>query len=74
MSPSKFRVSRVTYGSFQDFNIKTGAKYFSDQLKDNNGNVVLTVGAYNGYYKGMTKADATKAAKSSCCRCQQNLD
>ncbi|KZV73297.1 glycoside hydrolase family 23 protein [Peniophora sp. CONT] len=57
-----------------DFNIKAGAKYFSDQLKANGGNVVLTVGAYNGYYKGMTKGDATKAAKSSCCRCQQNLD
>jgi hypothetical protein len=58
----------------QDFNIGTGANYFATQLKAHGGNVVETVGGYNGYFKGMTLYDATKDAKTSCCRCQNNLD
>jgi len=57
-----------------DFNIKTGAKYMADTLNANGGNIVLTLGEYNGWFKGMTYADATKARYSSCCRCQNNLD
>ncbi|KAI0032231.1 glycoside hydrolase family 23 protein, partial [Vararia minispora EC-137] len=57
-----------------DFNIGTGANYFANQLKAHGGNVVETVGSYNGYFKGMTYHDATKAAKTNCCRCQNNLD
>ncbi|KAG6819736.1 hypothetical protein H0H93_009127 [Arthromyces matolae] len=37
-----------------DFNIKTATAYFAGQLKANGGNVILTVGAYNGWYKGLT--------------------
>ncbi|KAJ4483206.1 glycoside hydrolase family 23 protein [Lentinula aciculospora] len=57
-----------------DYNIYTGAKYFSDLLDSNDGDLFLSVGSYNGWYKGMTYADATAAASSDCCRCQQNLD
>ncbi|KAI0321170.1 hypothetical protein OF83DRAFT_1168683 [Amylostereum chailletii] len=57
-----------------DFNIDAGAKYFSQQLKNNGGNLLATVGQYNGYFKGMTYNDATKARNSDCCLCQNNLD
>lgn len=32
----------------------TGAKYFSDQLSSNGGNVLKTFGGYNGWVEGMT--------------------
>lgn len=57
-----------------DYNIKTGAQFFSDTLASNNGNVILTVGNYNGWFQSMTKAQATAAADTGCCRCQNNLD
>ncbi|KAJ7496009.1 lysozyme-like protein [Mycena galericulata] len=56
------------------FNIMTGAAYFSDTLKGNNGNLLLSIGEYNGWSQGLTVASATAAAKTSCCRCQNNLD
>ncbi|KAF5330800.1 hypothetical protein D9619_005798 [Psilocybe cf. subviscida] len=57
-----------------DFNIRTGAKYFADVLKANNGDVLLSIGQYNGWTKGLTKKKATAAANTACCRCQNNLD
>jgi len=57
-----------------DYNIKTGASFFSSLLKDNNDNVLTTIGQYNGWKIGLTVAEATAAAHTSCCRCQQNLD
>ncbi|PBK91454.1 lysozyme-like protein [Armillaria gallica] len=57
-----------------EFNILAGCKYFSKQLAANNGDFLLTCGNYNGWFKGMTYADATAAANGSCCRCQNNLD
>jgi soluble lytic murein transglycosylase-like protein len=57
-----------------DFNIRTGAKYFADTLNNNNGNVIVSVGSYNGWYRGLTVEKATAARHSSCCRCQNNLD
>ncbi|KAJ6596661.1 glycoside hydrolase family 23 protein [Mycena sp. CBHHK59/15] len=57
-----------------DFNIKTGARYFSQTLSDNNGNLLLSIGNYNGWYDGLTVAAATAARWTSCCRCQNNLD
>ncbi|KAF8210493.1 glycoside hydrolase family 23 protein, partial [Mycena galopus ATCC 62051] len=56
------------------FNIKTGAAYMATTLAANNGNILETIGNYNGWYKGLTKAEATAAATSSCCTCQNNLD
>ncbi|KAJ3925798.1 MAG: glycoside hydrolase family 23 protein [Lentinula lateritia] len=57
-----------------DYNIKTGTQYFKSLLDDNNGDVLLSIGSYNGWFKGMTYADATAAASTGCCRCQNNLD
>ncbi|KAF9482125.1 glycoside hydrolase family 23 protein [Pholiota conissans] len=57
-----------------DFNIRTAAKYFKGTLDDNNGNVLLSVGTYNGWVKGLTKARAFAAANTGCCRCQNNGD
>lgn len=56
-----------------DYNVKTGAKYLKDQLDTYNGNVLLAMGAYNGWYKGLTVAKAT-AIKDSCCECQNNIN
>ncbi|KAJ7809949.1 hypothetical protein B0H14DRAFT_2379390 [Mycena olivaceomarginata] len=58
----------------QDFNIRTAAAYFSDTLNGNQADVLLSVGTYNGWYKGLTEAEAIAARNSSCCRCQNNLD
>jgi len=57
-----------------DFNIKTGAAYFVGLLTANNGDTFTTIGGYNGFSLGMTFSDATRAAHTSCCRCQSNLD
>jgi len=56
-----------------DFNIKTGAAYFASLLEGNCGDILLTIGQYNGWKLGMTHGDATRAAPT-CCRCQNNLD
>jgi soluble lytic murein transglycosylase-like protein len=37
-----------------DFNIRTAARYFADVLNNNGGNVLLAIGQYNGWYKGLT--------------------
>ncbi|KAF8265809.1 hypothetical protein EI94DRAFT_271524 [Lactarius quietus] len=57
-----------------DYNIKTGAEFFANLLASNNGDVFRTCGEYNGWRPGMTYSDATSAAHTSCCRCQNNLD
>ncbi|KAF9516685.1 glycoside hydrolase family 23 protein [Hydnum rufescens UP504] len=57
-----------------DFNIRTGLAYFKSTLDSNGGNVLLTMGQYNGWDVGMTIAKATAAAHTGCCRCQNNLD
>jgi len=57
-----------------DFNIHTATKYFADTLKNNGGDVLISVGTYNGWYRGLTMGKAFAAAKSDCCRCQNNGD
>lgn len=57
-----------------EFNIRTGAKFFADTLNGNGGNLLLSIGQYNGWFRGMTMDKATAAAFSACCRCQNNLD
>jgi hypothetical protein len=57
-----------------DFNIRTGAKYFANTLNSNGGDLLLSIGSYNGWHKGLTFGKATAAAKSSCCTCQNNCD
>jgi len=56
-----------------DYNIKTGAYYFKSRLDANNGNILLALGEYNGWYSGLTVSKAT-AIKDTCCQCQNNLN
>ncbi|TFY81348.1 hypothetical protein EWM64_g2658 [Hericium alpestre] len=76
MQITKDKCGAAPGGNCQDpaYNIMTGAKYFSDVLKINGGSVLKTIGAYNGWFIGMTVAEATAAASSDCCTCQSNLD
>jgi hypothetical protein len=57
-----------------DFNIRTGAAYFANNLKEDGGNILLSIGRYNGWHKGMTHSDAVRAAKQGHCFAQNNLD
>lgn len=57
-----------------DFNIRTGARFFADTLRGNGGDVLKSIGQYNGWFPGMTFGQATAARNSGCCRCQNNLD
>lgn len=50
----------------QDYNIMTGAKFIADTLADNNGDVLETIGAYNGWTPGMTVVSAYDCALSGC--------
>ncbi|EJD52390.1 lysozyme-like protein [Auricularia subglabra TFB-10046 SS5] len=54
-----------------EYNIGVGARYFADQLKEHNGNVLETVGTYNGWWPGMTK-DKVLSQSNPCW--QQNMD
>jgi len=53
------------------YNVNAGAKYFSSLLDQFGGNLLLAIGNYNGWHKGMTYHDATDATD---CRAQNNLD
>jgi len=57
-----------------NYNVETATKFFADTLDGNNGNILLTMGEYNGWFKGLTFSKATAAANSGCCVCQNNLD
>ncbi|KAJ2914381.1 hypothetical protein MD484_g6025, partial [Candolleomyces efflorescens] len=57
-----------------DFNIRTGARFFAGRVQANGGNLLISVGQYNGWHRGMTFDDATRARNSACCLCQNNLD
>ncbi|THG96923.1 hypothetical protein EW145_g7694 [Phellinidium pouzarii] len=76
MQLTKDKCGNAPGGNCQDidYNISTGASYFASSLSSNNGNVLLTIGEYNGWGKGLTFGAATAAASTSCCRCQNNLD
>jgi len=41
---------------FQDYNIRTGTKFFADTLDKNGGSVLLAIGQYNGWRLGLTYA------------------
>lgn len=43
-------------------------------MKSLDNNAYKLVGYYNGWFDGMSYKDATKAADSKCCQCQNNLD
>lgn len=41
------------------FNIMTGAQYFANTLKANHGDLLKSIGSYNGWFKGMTYVSAS---------------
>jgi hypothetical protein len=55
-----------------DFNIMSGARYFSTVVASHNGNLVQSVGEYNGWNVGMTVAQAKEEPGG--CVTQRNLD
>jgi len=55
-----------------DFNIMSGARYFSTVVASHNGNLVQSVGEYNGWNQGMTIAQAKEEPGG--CVTQRNLD
>ncbi|KZV79594.1 hypothetical protein EXIGLDRAFT_734749 [Exidia glandulosa HHB12029] len=57
-----------------DYNIKTAAKFFADTLAGDNGQIILSVGRYNGFRTELTYKQATAARFTHCCRCMNNLD
>ncbi|KAG2059074.1 lysozyme-like protein [Suillus hirtellus] len=57
-----------------DFNIGAGAMFFSQLLDENDGDLLSSIGHYNGWFQGMTYANATAAAHGGNCREQNNLD
>lgn len=56
-----------------DFNIRTGAKYFAQVLKESDYNLLVAIGQYNGWNPGMSYKSAN-AIKHVCCPCVNNLD
>lgn len=56
-----------------DYNIEGGAKYFAQVLSDNSGNALAALGSYNGWFVGMTVADATAAKAAGDCHAQVRL-
>ncbi|EIN11855.1 lysozyme-like protein [Punctularia strigosozonata HHB-11173 SS5] len=76
MQLTKDKCGAAPGGNCKDvnYNIKTGAKFFADSLKANGGDLLHTIGGYNGWPKKMTFSEATAAAHTDCCRCQNNLD
>jgi hypothetical protein len=56
------------------FNIGRGAQYFADTLNGNGGDLLKSIGNYNGWFVGMTMGAATAARAQGHCLAQQNLD
>jgi len=54
-------------------NIKIGAAFLRQLMDSDPHNLFAVIGAWNGWYPGMTYNDVI-AHRSSCCYCQQNLD
>ncbi|KAG8825753.1 hypothetical protein FRC19_010597 [Serendipita sp. 401] len=56
------------------YNVRTAVSFFADVLKSVNGNAFEAVGSYNGWFRGMSYAEATTwGINGDCCRCQRNL-
>ncbi|GAA5970722.1 hypothetical protein JCM3765_007616 [Sporobolomyces pararoseus] len=56
------------------YNVRTAAQYFNSELDKRNGHFLEALGAYNGWFTGLSWATATAAAYGDCCECQQNTD
>lgn len=57
-----------------EYNVRTAAEYFNKEMSNRGGEFLEALGAYNGWYPGLSFSGATAAAYGDCCVCQQNLD
>lgn len=57
-----------------EYNVRTAAQYFKRELENQGGQFLVALGAYNGWYPGLSWNAATAAATSDCCSCQNNID
>ena len=53
----------MPYNLLQDYNIGTGADFFSTTLNNNGGNLLKAIGSYNGYFQGMTFVSLISATR-----------
>lgn len=63
-------MSHLNCGILQDFNIHTGAQFFSQTLESVNGDLLLAIGHYNGWYKGLTYVSFLRARRRAVDRFQ----
>lgn len=56
-----------------EYNIKTGAQYLADQLKQFDGSLLLAIGQYNGWTKGLTYNQAVAKRSCKCKICQVSV-
>jgi hypothetical protein len=57
---------KILVNIYQDYNIKTGAEYFASILEQDGGNILLTIGRYNGWKQGMTYVGDESLTKIVC--------
>jgi len=58
-----------------DFNVQQATAYFASLLRENLNDLLLSIGQYNGWFKGMTYFNATDAyTVNHDCNAQNNLD
>lgn len=76
MQLTKDKCGAAPGGNCKDpnYNIKTGAAFFASLLASNSGDLLLSIGHYNGWFPSMTYGDATAAANGPYCTRQNNLD
>ncbi|GAA5883314.1 hypothetical protein JCM16303_006685 [Sporobolomyces ruberrimus] len=57
-----------------EYNVRTAAKYFNTELSNRGGRFLEALGAYNGWYPGLSWEGATAAQYGDCCHCMNNID
>ncbi|BGP30049.1 hypothetical protein JCM10296v2_001801 [Rhodotorula toruloides] len=57
-----------------EYNVRTAANYFKKELENQGGQFLVALGAYNGWYPGLSWNVATAKAYTPACPQQQNID
>lgn len=73
MQLTRDKCGKAPNGNCKDvgFNVNAGAKLFTTLLDQNDGNILIAIGNYNGWSLGMTIGKATQVQN---CHWQNNLD
>ena len=50
-----------------EYNVRTAAEYFNKEMSNRGGEFLEALGAYNGWYPGLSFSGATAAAYGDCC-------